>query len=541
MASNEATDSDEETRAFLQRRLSLVCAVMSLILAFISITNWGLWAAGMLPSQLQTDFPRVGFATVALAIVTAIFWHRCRTGGRIPRRILARMDVVAILVVAYTLLGATSFLPAGPDLALIQLLLVTYALIARAILIPSTGRTTLLVGVAVGIPVVLLGAHFRSHYPGAAQTTSYEKELLIVGRAMAITTLLSYMASRVIYGLRRRIHEAAKVGQYVLQEKIGQGGMGVVYRATHAMLRRHTAVKLLLPGKMGEGPLARFEREVTLTARLTHPNTVAIYDYGRTPEGIFYYAMEYLEGGDLDDLVTYAGPLPPGRAVFLLEQVCRALAEAHAAGLVHRDLKPANVLVCERGGEGDVAKVVDFGLVKDLHAVETAPKLTADLAIAGTPLYMAPESIAGAVNASPASDLYALGAVAFFLLTGEPVFSGGSIVEICAHHLHSTPQAPSLRRPGLSPALDAVVLRCLAKKPDERHRSVGELRAALLEAAAGARSPWTAADADDWWRIHGEPFRAHTAHRRAARLTATDQEVAQVDRQRRIGGGAAAR
>jgi len=202
-----------------------------------------------------------------------------------------------------------------------------------------------------------------------------------------------------------------RLGQYTLERKIGAGGMGIVYRASHAMLRRPTAIKLLPPDRAGEASIARFEREVQMTAQLSHPNTVAIYDYGRTPEGVFYYAMEYLDGINLEDLVRTYGAQPAGRVLAILDQVCGALAEAHERGLVHRDIKPANIILTERGGEPDVAKVVDFGLVKPI--VTDDPRLTMSMpgVMTGTPLYLSPESLTSPESGDPRSDLYALGAV----------------------------------------------------------------------------------------------------------------------------------
>ncbi len=218
--------------------------------------------------------------------------------------------------------------------------------------------------------------------------------------------------------------------------------MGAVYRASHVMLRRPTAVKLLPPGQRGAERLQRFEREVQMTSRLTHPNTVAIFDYGRTPDGVFYYAMEYLEGLNLEDLTRHDGPQSAGRVVHVLRQVASSLAEAHEIGLIHRDVKPANViLVPQRGGAPDVAKVVDFGLVKEL---DQDTDLSRDDQIAGTPLYLAPEAITSPGRVGARSDLYSLGCVGYFLLTGRPVFEGRNMVEVCGHHLHT--QAPASRR-----------------------------------------------------------------------------------------------
>jgi serine/threonine protein kinase len=272
--------------------------------------------------------------------------------------------------------------------------------------------------------------------------------------------------------------------------------MGVVYRARHAMLRRPTAVKLLPPGQAGEHALKRFEREVQLTSILTHPNTVAIYDYGRTPDGVFYYAMEYLEGTNLDDLVRQDGRQPPSRVVHILRQICGSLEEAHGIGLIHRDIKPANVILCERGGSPDVAKVLDFGLVRDLHGPEQVA-LTSERSIAGTPLYLSPEAIRAPETVDARSDLYAVGAVAYYLLTGQPVFDGGSLVEVCGHHLHTAPEPPS-RRAGISidPGLEACVLQCLEKDAARRPQTARALGDRL--AACGVAA-WTEDDARAWW------------------------------------------
>jgi eukaryotic-like serine/threonine-protein kinase len=245
--------------------------------------------------------------------------------------------------------------------------------------------------------------------------------------------------------------------------------------------------------KISDTAIARFEREVQLTSALSHPNTVAVFDYGRTPEGIFYYAMEYLEGMNLNELVKRFGPLPEARVVYLLRQACGALAEAHAAGLVHRDIKPANIFLTNRGGLHDFVKVLDFGLVKDLDAAETA-NLTNPHAITGTPLYASPEMVAQADRVDARTDVYAVGAVVYYLLTGTPVFTGTSVVEICMMHVKATPEPPSARRGRpVSPDLERLLLRCLAKSPSDRPADaaclLGELEACAVEGT------WTADDA----------------------------------------------
>jgi len=272
----------------------------------------------------------------------------------------------------------------------------------------------------------------------------------------------------------------------------------VVYKASHAMLRRPTAIKLLPPDHAGEANILRFEREVQLTAQLSHPNTVAIYDYGRTPDGLFYYAMEYLNGINLEDLVRRDGALPPGRVIYILKQVCGALTEAHEHGLLHRDIKPANIILTERGGEPDVAKVVDFGLVKTIDSGANALTMSSSIVLAGTPLYMPPEVLTASTSGDPRSDLYALGAVGYFLLTAQPVFEAGTVAEVFVHHMHTEPVPPSDRTSTPIPEdLETVILRCLKKKLDDRPASARALLRELKRCTSV--SQWTTDQAAEWW------------------------------------------
>jgi hypothetical protein len=289
---------------------------------------------------------------------------------------------------------------------------------------------------------------------------------------------------------------AKQLGQYALEERLGAGGMGTVYKARHAMLRRPTAVKLLDVDKMSDAAIARFEREVQLTSGLTHPNTVAVFDYGRTPDGIFYYAMEFLSGMNLDDFIKRHGPVPEARMLFILRQICGALAEAHASGLVHRDIKPANIFLTRRGGLHDFVKVLDFGLVKALGGVEQA-NVTNPHALMGTPLYLSPEAVNHPDSVDARADVYAVGAVGYYMLTGTPVFSGATVMEICMKHVKEPPEPPSARsgKP-VTPAVEAFLLRCLAKSPADRPKDAAEL---LVEIDACAVATWTAAQAAAWW------------------------------------------
>jgi serine/threonine protein kinase len=274
--------------------------------------------------------------------------------------------------------------------------------------------------------------------------------------------------------------------------------MGQVYRVRHGMMRRASAVKLLRGEQASETQLKRFEREVQLTARLTHPNTITIFDYGRTNDGVFYYAMELLEGANLQRVVAVGGPQTTARVLRILSQACGALAEAHGIGLIHRDIKPANIMLCYQGGEHDVVKLLDFGLVKEL-SVEGEAQLTGVSTLLGTPQYMAPECILEPGAADARSDIYALGAVAYYLLAGSDVFEGRTVIELCIQHIHHTPESLIARGVDIPAELDALVLACLEKQPEKRPQSAAELRK-RLEACGAA--PWTADDARSWWSKH---------------------------------------
>ena len=326
---------------------------------------------------------------------------------------------------------------------------------------------------------------------------------------LVLAAILILFSTLFIRRLQNRIEEVKKLGQYTLEEKIGEGGMGAVYKASHAMLKRPTAIKILKPDALNPESLARFEREVQLTSRLTHPNTIEIYDYGKTPDGIFYYAMEYLPGLTLTRLIELEVAVSPARVVHILKQICLSLKEAHGIGLIHRDIKPLNVILCERGGRYDWVKLLDFGLVKDMGNLDDV-QLTADLEITGTPSYIAPERLADPLNIDARSDIYSLGAVGFNLLTGEDVFQGTTAVEICYHVMKTPPPRPSERIGPVPETLDQLILDCLAKAPDERPGSVDVIIEVLD--GIGNAGRWSQADAMVWWtenadRIQG-PGRA---------------------------------
>lgn len=308
-----------------------------------------------------------------------------------------------------------------------------------------------------------------------------------------------YASMRAAYKMREMVNKAKVLGQYVMESRIGGGGMGEVYRARHAMLRRPTAIKLLRASNASSlQAQERFRAEVQLSSQLTHPNTIDIFDYGRTPDGIFYYAMELLDGVDLNTLVEITGSVTPRRTVHILRQVCGSLTEAHGKGLLHRDIKPSNIMLAERGGISDTVKVLDFGLVQRAGDAGSG-------AIEGTPMFLAPEVITMPDASSPRSDIYALGAVAYRLITGTALWLLKDATEILRAHLNLEVERPSERLGRELPAgLDAIILSCLAKEPHDRPESAAHLASLLDELALPV---WTAAEASAWWADYGDALK----------------------------------
>jgi serine/threonine-protein kinase len=359
--------------------------------------------------------------------------------------------------------------------------------------IPNTWRRCAAVVAALAAcPLVLftvLGLWLRPLDPGI-----FRISLLQIGFFVGVAAVVAVVSCSRLEILRRQAGEARKLGQYVLKERLGEGGMGEVYLAQHVLLRRPCALKVIRPAQAGDPKnLLRFEREVQATAALTHPNTVQVYDYGHTDDGTFYYVMEYLPGLTLEALVKQAGPLPPARVIHFLRQVCGALEEAHARGLIHRDIKPGNVMICERGGIRDVAKLLDFGLVRPPDGDTDGHKLTQVGTIAGTPDYLSPEQAGGLEVVDARSDIYSVGALAYFLVTGLAPFAGRTGMRQIAAHLYEAPEPPSRHRPDVPADLEAVILRCLAKEPNARFPDAESLKAAL--SSCGAAGQWSAGDA----------------------------------------------
>jgi hypothetical protein len=325
-----------------------------------------------------------------------------------------------------------------------------------------------------------------------------------------VVLIMAHAGSRVVYGLGTAVTKAREMGSYRLVERLGKGGMGEVWRARHRMLARPAAIKLIRPEVLGaKDPatrdmlLRRFEREAQATALMRSPHTMELYDFGMTDDGTFYYVMELLDGFDLDELVERFGPVPAERAVHFLRQICGSLAEAHEAGLIHRDVKPANLYACRYGREVDFIKVLDFGLVKQGRAPEEgADKLTAgDMSPGGTPAFMSPEQALGDGEVDGRSDIYALGCVAYWLLTGSLVFKGTTPIETVVLHVNREPEPPSRRTTRPVPAdLEEIVLACLAKDPADRPQTADEL--ALRLGSVRVAEDWTPPRARQWWDEH---------------------------------------
>jgi eukaryotic-like serine/threonine-protein kinase len=443
----------------------------------------------------------------AIVAVSLALFAVCRWGKLPPARVL---DLGAAYQVLVGLLIALHFHSLSPptDLGLATgwSPLAVWMLLGPLV-VPCSARRAVALTLATAAMDPL--AHLLDQSPSMAACL----------RTVGIAAVLAPITSRIVYGLAMDVVRAREMGSYQLVERIGRGGMGEVWRAQHRLLARASVIKLIRPDLLGaasSGPaqeiLRRFEREARATAALRSPHTIEVYDFGVTRDGTFYYVMEHLQGFSLETLVRRFGPLPPARVVSILRQACDSLAEAHHAGLIHRDIKPANVFLARRGLQVDFVKVLDFGLVTPPGPAD--PHLTGADVVIGTPAYMPPELALGRGDAVDGrADLYALGCVAYWLLTGRLVFEGGSGMQMMMDHIRTPPPPPSTRTAqAIPPALERLVLRCLEKEPDDRPAGAAALRDALVD--LGLEAEWTAAAAATWWKAHEaehEPPPADTA------------------------------
>jgi len=374
-------------------------------------------------------------------------------------------------------------------------------------MVPTNLRNTVvasLLSASMGPVVVLFSWAAHGRPPGAEAFGSSVHVLYNMFFANYLCVGLAVVYSRIIYQLGRAVSAARQMGSYRLVERLGQGGMGEVWRAEHNLLARPAAIKFIRPEALGKGNIVnltqRFELEAQTIAGLTSPHTIVLYDFGVSEGHTFYYVMELLEGLDLDTLVEAHGPLPAPRVVFLLLQACHSLQEAHEAGLIHRDIKPANLYITRRGLDYDFVKVLDFGLVKRDRDTDDDPRLTREGSATGTPLTMAPEVALGR-TVDHRADIYSLGCTAYWMLTGSNVFQARSALEMVAHHVNTVPDPPSSRTEVAVPQkLEAIILRCLEKDPGRRPANMGELAADLHE--CGVDGAWMPEHAREWWSLH---------------------------------------
>ncbi len=357
---------------------------------------------------------------------------------------------------------------------------------------------------AVPAMVLLSLATFPPIVPPIVQPPSNFEVFLAFGFPYLLVVVMTYFGARVVYSLGTEVTRARELGSYRLVERLGEGGMGEVWKASHRLLARPAAIKLIRAARSGgwDNAQKRFEREAQAIARLRSPHTVTLFDFGVADDGAFYYVMELLDGLDADTLVKRFGPLPAERVVYLLRQMCHSLSEAHSCGLVHRDIKPANVFLCRYGEDHDFVKVLDFGIAKAAHeSSDTQTALTAANLIQGTPAFIAPEQVLGGTEVDARADIYSAGCVAYWLLTGEQVFTGDTTMQLLLAHAQTVPDAPSSRTElPIAPELDALVLSCLAKDRALRPASAQDLLK-RLDAVAVDRS-WTDERAAEWWRVH---------------------------------------
>lgn len=491
-----------ETERLLRDRLR--AAAKMLLFGFGLFLIWRLFGDRKIAGRSNLLFG----IHVAIVAIEAFSWRWLRRGNTIDlnHRTLRLFEVLifgppvvmfAIFLYQHLLYWADKgFVPAVTSIWF--LLMFTYALF-----IPNTWKRAAVVLASMAVTPVAIVVYLWTTNELFARALDENPDYLVeMCLSMSVGLVTSVYGTHMINGLRREAFEARKLGQYRLLRLLGAGGMGEVYLAEHQMMKRPCAIKVIRPGKANDPQaLARFEREVHATAKLSHWNSIEIFDYGRTEDGTFYYVMEYLPGLSLAELVERHGPLPPGRVVHLLTQTCEALAEAHGAGLIHRDIKPGNLFVAQRGGVYDVSKLLDFGLAKPMMKTGTA-QLTHDGMISGSPLFMSPEQAMGDRDPDARSDIYALGAVGYYMLTGTPPFPGDNPVKVILALTQETVPPPTRLRADIPADLERVIMRCLAKDPDRRYSSALDLADALRKCSCS--SEWNRDFAAQWWKEHGE-------------------------------------
>ena len=493
---------DQELRDLLLQRTRLMLWIVLAVASVAFLVNTLLVRlppaiqGGLVPHEAKLRLIQIASFVVGLLLTYVL------------KKSARQLQLLAFWIIAVNIVAAMFLLASiQPDEE--PYLVVALTLFVYAAFIPSPARFPIMLG-ATAVASFILSATLTYAFVPLVQVfweqlggISLLGDHLILGTTgITILAVVAHVASRTLYSLRVRTHEASRLGNYIVEQELGSGGMGQVFRARHALIRRPTAVKVMQAS--GEEELAaikRFEREVQLSATLTHPNTITIYDFGRTPDNRFYYAMEYLDGLDLQQLVERFGPMDGARAAYVMAQACSALSEAHERDIIHRDIKPSNIFLTHRGGLYDFVKVLDFGLAKLLMPDEAVSITRTGIAV-GTPRYISPEAVQGSDSIDGRSDLYCLGAVAYFTITGRPPFDSSSSVELLIDHMKATPVRPSrVCELPVHPELDDIIMRCLEKKPEDRFQSAGGLEAALQ--AIPFEESWTREKAREWWDLHG--------------------------------------
>ena len=495
---------EETQRDLLFQRARLVfTTIIAIALVFLVVTEFVPFPE-LDPTGMFGRWKPYLNLTYVLAPVLGLVYLYARKPG--VRGVQVAVFAVTAYVIALSLLSSPLIRPDFPPSAAIAI-----AFFLTAAFIPW--RVAFQAGLAVVGFVACVAGYvltYRSvpavveYWESSGGYVAFRNHVVLSTMMIGILGTVSVLVTRSLYDLRRTVHRAKRLGNYIIHKEIGRGGMGRVFVAQHALMCRPTAVKVLEPGAGAASEvLARFEREVRLSASLSHPNTITIFDFGRSSDNTFYYAMEYLEGMDLQMLVEHFGPVPENRVAYLLRQVAGSLTEAHERHIIHRDLKPSNVFLTTRGGLYDFVKVMDFGLAKQIEpdAPDTAPGLTKAGVVYGTPRFISPETVYGTSAADHRADLYNVGAVAYWMLTGQPPFTATSSVELLVDHVKTIPKAPSaVSELPISPEMDAFVMKCLEKDPADRFQSARIMSQALDELQL--ENPWDEPQAQAWWELH---------------------------------------
>jgi serine/threonine-protein kinase len=506
---SQGTSGPGGTSGLLQTRLRL--------LAIIVLAAMLVWMGRSLLGSSDRHLTVQIIGLLLTAAIAAPLWAR----HAYPR---PRLRLIEALLLAATLLrlGIHAYLVVmdrveanTPLLALAEVYNASIAvgalIVVYGMLVPNTWQRTATAALMIAtVPLVGLGALYGLDPQGYAALMQMVGREVVTDLALALfaSVLTAVAGSQIIYALRREAIAARDMGQYELYDRIAVGGMGEIWRASHRFLARPAAIKVIQPEKVdplnpsaAARVLERFEKEAQSTAQLESQHTVRVYDFGRTRDGEFYYAMELLKGFDVEELIARYGPTTPGRAIYLLLQACESLAEAHELGQVHRDVKPSNLFLCKVGRAFDVVKMLDFGLVTRSGSEEGRDARLQEEGMTGTPAYMAPEQVLAVTSIDERADIYALGCVAYWMLTGHTVFDIDRPIAMAVAHVKAPPMPPSRRTEVPIPAdLERIIMQCLEKEPDRRPRTAEALAHQLLECESA--SAWNSETARDWWLRH---------------------------------------